>query len=60
VRSVTVSAAVGERVSVTGSFRDRIGAVIAADRSASVAGRQAEAALAQLVIRLADHNASGE
>ncbi|GIJ35943.1 ATP-grasp domain-containing protein [Micromonospora sediminimaris] len=59
VRAVNIGVAVGDRVTVTGAFTDRIGSVIAAADTGPEAARQAETALGRLTVRLADHAENG-
>ena len=56
VRSVAVTVEPGDRIVLTRSFKDRVGAVITADRSAAVATAQADTALGLLAVRMRDHD----
>ncbi|MEV4714105.1 ATP-grasp domain-containing protein [Micromonospora sp. NPDC049374] len=56
VRAINIGVTVGDRVTVTGAFTDRIGSVITAADTGPEAARQADTALSQLTVRLAEQS----
>ncbi|GIJ24296.1 ATP-grasp domain-containing protein [Micromonospora lutea] len=59
VRAINIGVAVGDQVTVTGSFTDRVGSVVTTASTGSEAARRADAALGHLTVRLADQSGNG-
>lgn len=60
VVAVTTSTAVGRSVTITHSFQDRLGCVVATGPDAAAAAGHAEAALGQITVHLEDPAAPGQ
>ncbi|MFC3965634.1 ATP-grasp domain-containing protein [Nocardia jiangsuensis] len=60
VRAVTVTAAAGDRIRLTRSFKDRIGSVVATGPTAALAAGRADAALRRLTVHMLNDGTRGE